>query len=68
MGFDTGAEAPHATGVDDADRRLLDRLQNELPLVERPWAALADEIGMPEDDLLERISGLRGEGDRKSVV
>jgi DNA-binding Lrp family transcriptional regulator len=62
MGFDTGAEAPHATGVDDADRRLLDRLQNELPLVERPWAALADEIGMPEDDLLERISGLRGEG------
>ncbi|MGA0123205.1 MAG: AsnC family transcriptional regulator [Gaiellales bacterium] len=48
--------------MDDVDRRLLDRLQNELPLVARPWAALAEELGMPEDELLERIGGLRGEG------
>ena len=49
-------------GVDDADRRLLDRLQNELPLVERPWAALADEVAMDEDEILERVAGLRREG------
>ena len=48
--------------MDDADRRLLDRLQNELPFVERPWGALAAEIEMPEDEMLERISRLRGEG------
>ena len=48
--------------MDDSDRRLLDRLQNELPLVERPWAALAADIAMPEDEMLERISRLRGEG------
>jgi DNA-binding Lrp family transcriptional regulator len=48
--------------MDDADRRLLDRLQNELPFVERPWGALAAEIEMPEDEMLERISRLRSEG------
>ena len=48
--------------MDDDDRRLLDRLQNELPLTERPWGALASEIDMPEDEMLERITKLRGEG------
>lgn len=48
--------------MDDSDRRLLDRLQNELPLVARPWAALAEDIEMDEDEMLERISALRGEG------
>ena len=60
--FDTVPEGGDPAGVDDADRRLLDRLQNELPLVERPWASLADDIGMPEDEILERVAGLRREG------
>ncbi len=54
--------SPTLRGMDDTDRRLLDRLQNELPLVERPWEALAAEVEMPEAELLERISNLRGEG------
>ncbi len=57
-----GAKAPTLSHMDDSDRSLLDRLQNELPLVERPWAALAADIAMPEDELLERISRLREEG------
>jgi DNA-binding Lrp family transcriptional regulator len=52
----------HPSGMDDTDRSLLDRLQNDLPLVERPWQALADEIGMDEDEVLERLARLRGEG------
>ena len=62
MPFDTGVRCGDAAAVDDADRSLLDRLQNELPLVERPWAALATEIGMPEDEILERVGNLRREG------
>ncbi len=56
------AKALTLSAMDDSDRSLLDRLQNELPLVERPWAALAADIAMPEDELLERISRLREEG------
>jgi DNA-binding Lrp family transcriptional regulator len=47
--------------MDSRDRQLLDTLQNDLPLVERPFAALAETIGMPEDEVLSRIEGLRTE-------
>src|SRR5262249_8333083 len=39
-----------------------DRLQNDLPLVERPWAALADALGTDEDDVLARARTLRARG------
>ena len=48
--------------MDDRDRLLLDELQNDLPLVSRPFAALGDRIGMPEAEILDRIEALRGEG------
>jgi DNA-binding Lrp family transcriptional regulator len=49
-------------GVDERDRLLLDELQNDLPLVERPFAALGERIGMDAAEVLERIGRLRGEG------
>ncbi len=48
--------------MDDRDRTLLDELQNDLPLTERPFAALGERIGFSEDEVLERITSLRGEG------
>jgi DNA-binding Lrp family transcriptional regulator len=45
--------------VDDLDTQLLDRIQTELPLVERPYAALADVIGSDEATVLERVDALR---------
>jgi DNA-binding Lrp family transcriptional regulator len=46
--------------VDDPfDARLLDRLQTDLPLVERPWAALADALDSDEDTVLDRVRALR---------
>ena len=47
--------------MDDLDAKLLDRIQTELPLVERPYAALAAEIGSDEDTVLERVAALRDE-------
>ncbi len=48
--------------MDDRDRLLLDHLQNDLPLVERPFAALAGAIGMAEGEILERLPRLRAAG------
>ena len=46
--------------VDDPfDARLLDRLQTDLPLVPRPWAALADALDSDEATVLERVRALR---------
>ncbi|MEY2518212.1 MAG: hypothetical protein QOJ89_5576, partial [bacterium] len=47
--------------MDDLDAKLLDRIQTELPLVERPYAALAAEIGSDEDTVLERVAAMREE-------
>ncbi len=47
------------TPLDDTDRRLLNRLQEDLPLTPRPYADVADELGMSEQDLLNRIERLK---------
>jgi DNA-binding Lrp family transcriptional regulator len=48
--------------MDDRDRLLLDTLQNDLPLVERPFVDLGATLEMDEDEVLSRITSLRGEG------
>ncbi len=48
--------------MDERDRLLLDSLQNDLPLVDRPFEALGERLGMPGDEILERITTVRGEG------
>ena len=48
--------------MDDTDRSLLRRLQQGLPITSRPFAALADELAIPEPDLRARIARLLAEG------
>jgi len=47
--------------VDAQDTRLCDLIQNEFPVVERPYAALGETLGLSEDEVLERVGSLRGE-------
>ncbi|MBI2941236.1 MAG: AsnC family transcriptional regulator, partial [Chloroflexi bacterium] len=42
--------------MDDLDRRLLNRIQSEFPLAERPYAVLAAELGTTEADVMERLA------------
>ncbi len=48
--------------LDDRDLRLLEALQDGLPLVPRPFAALAVATGLSQDEVLTRIETL-GEAD-----
>lgn len=41
------------------DRQLLNAVQKEVPLVPRPFAQVADEIGTTEDDVLARLKRWR---------
>ncbi len=47
---------------DQADIALLDALQDDIPLVPRPWKAIAGRLGMAEDDLLVRVKRLHDAG------
>ena len=48
--------------MDRTDRELLDRLQAGFPLVPRPYAALGEELGLGEDEVLRRVAALHGRG------
>ena len=48
--------------IDDTDRRIVNALQEGFPLVSRPFAAKAVELGLDEDDLIARVARLRETG------
>jgi DNA-binding Lrp family transcriptional regulator len=49
----------------DAD--LLDLIQNEFPLVARPYAAFADKLGVDEQTVIDRIAAQREAGKIRQV-
>ena len=48
--------------VDRTDLSILECFQDDLPLVPRPWQALAGRLGITEEDLLERLRRLTRAG------
>lgn len=48
--------------LDDIDRKLLNLLQNSFPLVPRPFAAIAQNLGTSEKEVLARAQKLRDDG------
>lgn len=48
--------------MDDLDRSILNRLQDGFPVVERPFAQVAEELGTDEQTLVERVAALREDG------
>ena len=48
--------------LDDTDKKILQLLQEEFPLVEQPWEALSSKLKLPETELFARIKHLCLEG------
>lgn len=48
--------------IDPIDLRLLDGFQRDLPLVERPFAAIGVQVGLEEDEVLNRLTRMRADG------
>ena len=45
--------------LDDTDRLILNRIQSEFPITARPYKAIAEEIGLTEDEVIRRISRMK---------
>ena len=45
--------------LDATDRAILNRMQEDLPLNAHPYAVVAQELGLSEDDLLNRLSRMK---------
>ena len=52
---------------DDLDRRLVIATQSGLPLVPRPFAALAEQLGLSESEIIERVQALHDSGGIKRL-
>lgn len=48
--------------MDDIDKKLLNILQTEFPLEERPFLIVAERCGISEDETLTRIQKMKDEG------
>jgi len=47
--------------LDAADRQLIDSYQRGLPVCERPYQAMAQTLGLTEDEVIERLSALKAQ-------
>jgi len=54
--------SPTSFVPDQTDLALLDALQEDLPLVARPWKEIADRLGTSEAGILRRMETLREAG------
>ena len=45
--------------LDPVDKRILGAIQSDFPVCERPFAKIAESIGISEDTLIERIKTLK---------
>ena len=47
--------------LDDIDKRILNRIQSDFPITEKPYQAIADELNLTEDDVISRIATLKNQ-------
>ena len=47
---------------DQTDLAILNALQDDLPLVSRPWKAIADRLGIAETEMISRMKTLKDTG------
>jgi len=56
-------QSPEASAwLSPIDARLIERLHGGLPLVDRPFAEVAAELGLAEDEVIERLNRLLAQG------
>lgn len=53
--------------LDETDKAIVRALQNDIPLVARPYAALAEAVGLPEETFLRRLKKLKEDGKLRRI-
>ena len=48
--------------VDELDKKIINLLQKDIPVVPRPYKLIADHLGVEEDEILKRIEAMVKKG------
>ncbi len=54
--------------IDEVDLRILDALQNDLPLVPDPWGEIGASVGISGEEVLKRVNRLSEYGIIRGIV
>ncbi len=47
--------------IDEIDKKIINTIQTGFPIDERPFQILADQLGLDEDELIERIRRMKSD-------
>src|SRR6056297_825642 len=47
------------TAIDETDKTILNRIQSDFPITQRPYQAVAEELRLDEEDVIHRIRRLK---------
>ncbi len=50
------------TAMDETDKAILNRIQSNFPITKNPYLAIAEELGLMEDDVIRRLKKLKKNG------
>ena len=48
--------------IDDIDKRIINRIQSDFPITVRPYNTIAEDLGLAEEDVLQRVKRLKKTG------
>ncbi len=48
--------------LDEIDKRILNRVQSNFPITQRPYAAIAEDLDLTESEVIQRITRMREVG------
>jgi DNA-binding Lrp family transcriptional regulator len=48
--------------IDETDKRVIQLIQGDIPLDVKPFAVLAEKLGMEEEELIDRVKSLKRRG------
>ncbi|MBE0428798.1 MAG: Lrp/AsnC family transcriptional regulator [Thermoleophilia bacterium] len=49
--------------LDATDKKLVTMIQSRFPVTERPYAALGEQLGISEDEVIERLEAIKESGE-----
>ena len=53
--------------MDAIDKKLITLIQANFPLTEHPWAAIGEELGIGENEVIERVEKIRASGEIRRI-
>jgi DNA-binding Lrp family transcriptional regulator len=56
-----------AAYLDNTDKKLVQMLQDEFPMVERPWKHVGEKLNLTEDQVLTRLKRLSQQGVTRKI-